>query len=428
VGGVSRPLNSFRSFPCFPSFPRPTLIMQHMNQIYLDSNATTQIDPRVTESVLQTQQELVGNPASQHWAGQQARRVLEESRDIVASLLGARTIGSRADRVIFTSGGTESNNLALCGILAPPPGELIVSAVEHPSVRDTATALADQGWLVRVLPVDSSGIVNRSVLPDLIGPATRLVSVMLANNETGVIQPIADVSEICREADVPLHTDAVQLAGKQRISFQELGVSAMSVSAHKFHGPVGIGALLVRSEMTLNPIQFGGFQQLGTRPGTESVALAVGMARALTLWEEEARERVADMRRRRDKLEALLAAEPSLRVHGQSVERSPQTTNISFPGVDRQEMAMALDRAGVACATGSACASGSSEPSHVLQAMGLPETLVESALRFSASCFSCDVEIEQAASRILLTYRNLRRGSESQKSRSTPRNGLSKTI
>ncbi len=400
-----------------------------MHRIYLDNNATTRIDPGVAECMLRAQQELLGNPASQHWAGQHARRMLEDARDSVAGALGARTSGSEADRLIFTSGGTESNNLALLGIAGVSPGVVITSAVEHPSVRETYSTLRRLGHRVVELPVDSSGVVAPGKLADLLTPDTRLVSVMLANNETGVLQPIDELAAICRDAAVPLHTDAVQATGKVKFRFEDLGVTAMTVSAHKFHGPVGVGALVARQTVTLQPIHFGGFQQLGARPGTEAVALAVGMARALREWEQHAESRATTLRLRRDQLEeSLISSEPGLRIHGREARRAPQTSCISFPGVDRQEMAMALDLAGVACATGSACASGSSEPSHVLQAMGLAEAAIQSALRFSVSHLTSEVEIEQAASRIVLIYRNLRHGGESEKSALTPRNNLTKSI
>jgi cysteine desulfurase len=277
--------------------------------------------------------------------------------------------------------------------------------VEHPSVLGAAEWLSQNGTTVQAIPVDRDGIVQPQTLQSMISDDTRLVSVMLGNNETGVIQPIADLARVCRNHGALLHTDAVQAVGKIPVNFSALDVDAMTLSAHKFHGPRGIGVLLVREAVSIRPLLVGGAQQLGLRPGTECVALVCAMAHALEIFAEEesvaAGARAARLAELRDLFERLmLEALPDAVVHGRDVERLPHTSNISFPNWDRQALMMALDRAGVACSTGSACSSGSSEPSHVLTAMGCGEKLVEGALRFSLGCTSNESEIRQAVSRV----------------------------
>ena len=233
---------------------------------------------------------------------------------------------------------------------------------------------------------------------------------MLANNETGVLQPIGELAKLCAEREIPLHTDAVQVAGKLPLHFRDLGASAMTITAHKFHGPRGIGALIVRHGVKLNPLLHGGFQQAGFRPGTEDVALAIGMFTALQLWQREAAERAARMAQLRDRLEAqLLVGDANVVINGAAATRLPHTTNIAFVGLNRQALLMALDLAGVACSTGSACASGSSEPSPVLLAMGCAEGVVEGSLRLSLGATTTPAEVDEAARRILLTVNELRR-------------------
>ncbi len=323
----------------------------------------------------------------------------------------AASVGARPQHVIFTSGGTEANNLALLGLNDAAWGKVVVSSVEHPSVAEAAQELARRGVEVQSLRVSSAGVVDLGSLIELLAQSpTRLVSVMLVNNETGVIQPLPQIAEACARAGVPLHTDAVQAVGKLPVHFRDLGVAAMTIAPHKFHGPVGIGALLVRHDVPLTPILFGGAQQLSLRPGTESTPLVTGMRTALELCLKEQERRCAAMARLRDRLEErLLAGWPGAVVLGGEAPRAPHTSNIAFPPVDRQAAIMALDLAGVACSTGSACASGSSEPSPVHLAMGLPPSLVRSALRFSVSVLNIEDEIEEAARRILRVLHTLRR-------------------
>lgn len=381
-----------------------------MHPIYLDNNATTRIDPRVSEAMQQSHLARHGNPSSQHAVGRRARRVVEEARERVAEAIGCRIGDARSDRVIFTSGGTESNNLALIGLAGEPPGEIFISAIEHPSIVMAAKLLLDRGFSVKAIPVNADGIIHLGALSQMLTPQTRLVSVMLGNNETGVLQPIQELAAICHQHRCLLHTDAVQALGKIPVDFQQLGVDALSLTAHKFHGPGGIGALAVRSGVSIKPFLVGGFQQLGERPGTENVALIAGMQRAVELFQVEMRQRLARFLSQRDRLENRIRREiPSAVVIGATAPRLPHTSNIAFPGLQRQSITMALDLEGVACSTGSACASGSAEPSRVLLAMGLDHSLIEGSIRLSLGADTTDAEIDLAVGRICKVVKNLYR-------------------
>ncbi len=384
-----------------------------MTTIYLDHNATAPLLREVAEAMYECQLRYVGNASSQHQVGRRVRQVIEDARESIGRILGADVDQFHADKVIFTSGGTEANHLALHGLLGAQrsnPTRLIVSAIEHPSITRSAAELARTGVDVQHLGVDANGLVRLDELAELLTPNTRLVSVMLGNNETGVLQPLAPLIERCRALNIAVHTDAVQVVGKRPLNFRTLGVSAMTVAAHKFHGPVGIGALVVRHGTELSPQLFGGHQQEGLRPGTESVALVVGFRRALELWHEQQAAREAHLRALRDAFESRLrAACPDVIVNGAAVERLPHTSNVAFLGVDRQPLLMALDLAGIACSAGSACASGSSEPSPTLRAMGLAEAVVQSSLRFSFGATTTAAEIIEASDRISLTYLRLRK-------------------
>lgn len=385
--------------------------------IYLDHNSTTPIDPRVLEAMVQVWRDCGANPSSQHAAGRRARRYVEEAREGILSLLGARTAGMAADKLIFTSGGTEANHLALRGLLdlAERSRGLAISRLEHSSVQATAEQLRREGVRVEQLRVTRSGTVDLDSVQEQLAQeeSTRpqLLSVMLASNETGILQPVGETVKLATAAGALVHTDAVQAIGKLAVNFRELGVAAMTIAAHKVHGPIGIGGLLVRHDAQLTPQMFGGFQQGGLRPGTESAALAVGFQRTLEIAEEERATRVVHLRELRDHLQALLQEHiPESVVIGADIPRLPNTLCISFPPLDRQALVMALDLAGVACSTGSACASGSSEASPTLVAMGLPEAIVKSAIRLSLGAFTKAAEIESAAGRIVNTVNQLRRG------------------
>jgi cysteine desulfurase len=397
--------------------------------IYLDHNSTTPIDPRVAEAMACAWKECGANPASQHSLGRKARRMLEEAREGILELLGAKIGGMDADQLIFTSGGTEANNLAILGLAyiasigtKTGPGDpqrhpptLFVSPIEHPSVTASAAEAQRRGCIQKPLFVNRDGEVEEigsaGQLP-FTAPGPSIVTVMLANNETGVIQPVDFLRKAeGGEANVgPLiHTDAVQAVGKIPVKFRELHVDAMTVAPHKFHGPLGIGALVLRHGVKLQTQMFGGFQQGGMRPGTENLALAVGFHAALKFAIDELTDRAARMKSLRDELEESLRAEfPEMVIIGEKAPRLPNTSCVSFPGLDRQALVMALDLAGVACSTGSACASGSSEPSPTLVAMGLPKPVIDGAIRLSLGTFTTAEEVAEAARRIIKTIKHLR--------------------
>jgi cysteine desulfurase len=388
-----------------------------MDSIYLDHNATTPTRPEVVEAMVRCYAAGYANPASAHQPGQRARRVLEDARQRVAEILGADLNCHKPDRLIFTSGGTEANNLAIFGIAAAAgrgAGRIIVSSIEHASVLEAAEHLLEQGWRLDTLCVDRNGVVEADALARLLNVSgTRsepdtVVSVMLANHETGAVQPIEKLAEMCRAAEVPLHTDAVAAVGKVPVNFRALGVDALSIAAHKFQGPLGIGALIVRPDLTVLPMSFGGHQQEGIRPGTESVALAVGMQTALELWQKEQAEHARKLTSLRERFEVgLKAGRPGLIVHSEAVGRLPHTSNIAFPGLEGQILLLALDMAGIACSVGSACASGSTELSPTLRAMGLSNDIVASSLRFSLGATTTEAEIDEAIARILRVCREL---------------------
>lgn len=374
-----------------------------MGAIYLDHNATTPLLPRAWEAMRPYFDGEFGNPASAHHVGRRARRALEDARERCAALLGAFP-----DEVVFTSGGTEANNLALFGQAGDPPGRLLISAVEHPSVIEPARELARLGFGVDTLPVDNIGRVRLDALPALLASPARLVAVMLANHETGAVQPIKELADVVG-GRAAIHCDAVQAAGKLPIGFHDLGVTTLSVSAHKFHGPTGVGGLLVRRGTPLQPHLWGGHQQQGRRPGTEPVALAVGMATALQAAHDEADSRAAQIERLRQIfLSRLRDLTAPVILNGPEQGGLLQTLNLSFPGCPADILLIRLDLAGVACSTGSACSSGSLLPSPVLQAMGVPPEVLRSAMRFSLSPFQTEAEIEEAAQRIAVAVSQLR--------------------
>jgi cysteine desulfurase len=378
-----------------------------MRVLYLDHNSTTPLLPQVAAAMAECAATNFGNPASQHQLGRRARQALENAREDTARLLGASVTGGRADRLIFTSGGTEANNLFVLGmadVYGPrgTAGQAIVSAIEHPSLAGPVEVLERRGWMIHRLGVTPDGVVDLDQLDEHLSADTRFVSVMLANNETGVLQPVAQIARRCAALGVPLHTDAAQIVGKLPVDFQALGASAMTVAAHKFHGPLGVGALLVRHDLALRPLLHGGFQQEGMRPGTEAVALAVGMRAALADWQRDDAARTDRLAQLRDRLEAGLreAYRDEIIVNGAGAARLPNTSSVAFVGLDRQAVLMALDQAGVAASTGSACASGSSEPSSVLVAMGCSKQVLAGSLRFSLGATTTADDVEEAIERI----------------------------
>lgn len=400
-----------------------------MSAIYLDHCSTTPLHPAVAQAMWECQQSCLGNPASPHQFGQAAKRVLEGAREALARQLGADVAEVGGEQLVFTSGGTESNNLALRGLAGHPPGRILVSAVEHPSVSAPADELARQGFDVRRIPVDSKGLLRLDQLDELLDSSTRLVSVQFGNHETGVVQPLDEIVARCRAHHVPVHSDAVQAVGKVPLHFRRLGLAALTFNAHKIHGPVGIGGLLLRPGLVPRPLLWGGTQQFGIRPGSEPVTLAVGFCCALECAIERRDRSAESLGTLRELLEqTLLEQLPDLSISGAASPRLPHVTNVAFAGLDRQALLLALDRAGVACSSGPACQSGASEPSPVLRAMGLPADVVESALRLSVGGFTTADDVREAARRILNVVKDLKRTSRPGKYSGTPRASRGKPL
>ena len=364
-------------------------------RLYLDFNATAPIRAEVADAVSVAMRSRFGNPSSVHRYGQEAKTALDDARTAVARLIGAN-----APEVVFTSGGTESDNTAIraAADAFEPKGRrhLIATAIEHDAVLATFKALETRGWRTTLLPVGPSGVVDPASLERVIGPDTALVSVMLANNELGTIQPVAALAAIARAHGALVHTDAVQAAGRIPVRVTDLGVDLLSISGHKFGAPKGVGALWVRRGLVLQPWATGGRQERGRRAGTENVPALEGFGVAARLAYEDLAEAAVRMAARRDRLEAaLLAQVAGSAVNGGGAPRVPNTTNISFDRVEGESLVIGLDLEGIAVSTGSACSSGSLEPSHVLRAMGLPPHRVQSAIRFSLGPDTTDDDIDR---------------------------------
>jgi cysteine desulfurase len=364
-------------------------------RVYVDHNATTPLAPEVLAAMTPYLTERFGNPSSLHAWGQEARQALERARAAIAQALGAID----KDTIVFTAGGTEADNLALLGVAAAQQARgrhIVISAVEHHAVLHTAAYLARLGFEVTHLPVDAQGLLDPDEVRRAIRPETVLVSLMHANNETGVLFPIGRMGRICRERGVTLHTDAVQSFGKLPLDVDGLEVDLLSLSGHKIHGPKGIGALFVRRGTTMQPLIHGGTQERSRRAGTENVAAAVGLARAAELMlqgQEGEAKRLADLR---DRLElTLMAALPGVLRNGHPTERLPHTTNLAFAGAEAESLVVALDLCGIGVSSGAACSSGSPEPSHVLAAMGLPRERVDGSIRFSLGRGTTPEEIDR---------------------------------
>ncbi len=376
-----------------------------LNRIYLDSNATTRPWPEVIETVAYHMQHSYANPGSRHAEGRAARKVLESARESIARILGADP-----EEVVFTSGGTEASNLALLGAaLAMSPGTIALTAGEHPATIETCRSLKSRGWELSVLPVDRDGrlLANSPDLPN--SKAVKIGTVILAHNETGVIQDVRPLAQLCRQNNAFCHIDAVQAVGKIEVHFKELGATSLAFGAHKFHGPRGIGGLLLRKGVALAPVEFGGHQESGRRPGTEMVALAAGMAKALELWHNERESRSATLSALRNRLESgLLDRCPWGVVNGSREYRLPNTFNIAFPGCDGEAILVALDLEGIACSLGSTCASGSAEPAPALVAMGATPEIYKASVRFTVGLSNTLSEMDEAAERIARVVTRLR--------------------
>ena len=376
-----------------------------MNRVYLDYNATTPVEPEVLDAMLPYFSAEFGNAASIHTFGQTARAAVENAREQVAALIGAR-----AQEIFFTSGGTESDNHAIFGIvssslpssssfLSAPSvrPHIITSLVEHEAVLNACQALEQQGLDVTYLHVDQEGSIDLEDLKGVLRKQTVLITIMHANNELGTVQPLEEIGRVAKQADVYFHTDAVQSAGKIPIDVNRFELDLLSLSGHKLYAPKGIGALYVRGGTRLKQLFYGGHHQRGVRPGTENVAGIVGLGKAA----EIARHALANDARRlsplRDQLEhGLLHRVPHSRINGGRAMRTPNTANLVFPGVEGEALLIALDLKGLACSTGAACSSGAVEPSHVLTAIGLPAEEARASLRFSLGRRTTQADIDFA--------------------------------
>ena len=366
-----------------------------MSRVYLDHNATTPLAPEVADGMDRAARELWGNASSVHHFGQQAKAAVDDARGQVAALLGGE-----ASEVVFTGGGTEGDNFAIRGaaevLEAAGRKHLIASSIEHEAVLKTVAALARRGWRVTLLPVDASGIVRPETLAEAISEDTAIVSVMLANNEIGTIQPVAELARIAKARGALLHTDAVQSAGKMPIDVKALGVDMLSISAHKFYGPKGVGAMWLRKGVRLLPFMTGGRQERNRRAGTENVPGIVGLGIAAELAMKKMRAEGERIGALRDRLEqGILGAVAGGERNGAAEPRVPNTTNISFERIESESLLIGLDLDGIAVSSGSACSSGTLEPSHVLKAMGLPHARTLSSIRFCLGAANTEGDVDR---------------------------------
>jgi cysteine desulfurase len=377
-----------------------------MKTIYFDNNATTKVAEEVFEEIKPLFCELYGNPSSMHMFGGQMGRRIRKAREQVAALLGCEP-----SEIIFTSGGTESDNTAIQGTLAAVPNrrKVITSRVEHPAVLTPCRELENRGYTVIELAVDRLGWLDTAELEEHLDDDTALVTIMYANNETGVIFPIEKIAQMVAEKGIVFHTDAVQAVGKIPLNLAESNIDLLSLSGHKLHAPKGVGALYVRKGTRLSPYMVGGHQEGGRRAGTENVPGIVGLGKACELAAaniEQENQKVKDLR---DKLEtAILATCPDCRLNGDEENRLPNTTNISFEFVEGEAILLMLDRYGICASSGSACTSGSLEPSHVLRAMGVPFTAAHGSVRFSLSRYNTEEEVDFTIEKIPAIINRLR--------------------
>jgi cysteine desulfurase len=376
----------------------------HM-RVYFDYNATTPMAPEVVEAVVAATRDLYGNASSVHHFGQQAKAAMDDARSAIAALINADP-----SEIVFTSGGTESDNFAIRGaadaIESAAPGkagkqrrQLLASTIEHEAVLNTIKALTrpwGHGWQASHIPVDQSGVVNVDRVRELVTDDTAIVSVMHANNEIGTIQPIAGIAAAAHERGALVHTDAVQSVGKIPVDVRSLGVDLLALSAHKFNGPKGAGVLWVKRGTRMHPILTGGKHERSRRAGTENVPAIIGLGVAARLARAKLASEATRLARLRDRLEdGILRDVPGTAINGDRAQRVPNTTNISFERVEAESLLIALDLEGVAVSTGSACSSGTLEPSHVLRAMGFPAHRTQNSLRFSLGMFSTDEEVDR---------------------------------
>lgn len=370
-----------------------------MRNIYFDHAATTPVDPRVLEKMLPYFTDNFGNPNSQHAFGRRAVTAVDEARDTVA-----KCIGAKPSEIYFTSGGTESDNWAMRGAahaLANRGKHLIISAVEHPAMLSAAKELQREGFEVTLAPVDGYGTVDLAKLEEAIRPDTVFIGVMAANNEVGTLQPVKEIAALAKARGIAFFTDAVQAAGTLEVNVKELGADMLSLSGHKFYGPKGVGVLYVRSGLKLARLVAGGHQERGMRGGTTNVPGIVGLAEALRLSQEHLHENAAYVAGLRDRFVARVQKEiPFVKYNGHPENRLPGNANFSFRYIEGESLLFSLDLAGIAVSSGSACSSGSLEPSHVLLAMGVPEGLAHGSIRFSFGRENTAGEVDYAVDRL----------------------------
>ena len=362
-----------------------------MPRVYFDNNATSPVLPEVLEAMQPYFGERFGNASSIHGHGQQTRAAVEHARESVSAVLGCR-----ASEIVFTSGGTEADNLAVFGIAASGD-HVITTTVEHHAVLNACKHLEGEGCSVTYLPVDGQGLVDPGDVRRELRPETRLITVMTANNETGVCQPVEDIGKIALEAEIYFHTDAVQAFGKVPIDVGRIGCDLLTLSAHKIHGPQGVGALYIRKRTELSPMLYGGRHERSRRAGTENVPGIVGLGKAAELAAKKLEVGDASLKAMRDRLDSLLRNMEGLGVNGGSAPRVPQTLSMYFDGIDGEALVIALDLQGLAISTGAACSSGAIEPSHVLLAMGLPAERARASVRFSIGRQNTMDEVDLAA-------------------------------
>jgi cysteine desulfurase len=372
-------------------------------RVYLDNNATTPVLPDVLEAMRPYFGEHFGNASSIHHHGQETRSAVERAREAVAQLLGAR-----APEIVFTSGGTEGDNLAIFGI-ARSGDHVITSTIEHHAVMNACRHLEEKGCEVTYVPVDGRGVVDPADVKRALRPSTKLISIMFANNETGVVQPVGEISQIAAEADVFFHTDAVQAAGKIPLRVDDIGCDLLTISGHKLHGPQGAGALYVKKGTRIEAMMYGGRHERSRRAGTENVPGIVGLGKAAELarvaLERGDDEMIAGLR---DRLEKELLSIDCTGLNGQGAPRVPNTTNVYFDGIEGEALVIALDLKGLAISTGAACSSGAIEPSHVLMAMGLASERARASIRFSLGKQNTAEDVEFALSLVPETVARLR--------------------
>lgn len=361
--------------------------------IYLDNNATTAVAPEVFEAMLPYYRDRYGNPSSMHTFGGELAHDVTKARERVADLFRAKPT-----EILFTSCGTESDNAAIRGVLEalPEKRHIITTKVEHPAVLNLCKHLENRGYRVTYLPVDGRGRLNLDDLKQALTPDTAVVSIMYANNETGTVFPVKRIGEIVKERGAIFHCDAVQAAGKLSLDMTDIPADLVSISGHKLHAPKGVGALYIRRGTKFVPFIIGGHQEHGRRGGTENVAGIVGLGRAVELAAADTESENAKLSRLRDRLErAVVETVPEVRVNGDADSRLPNTTNISFEYIEGEAILLKLNEQGICASSGSACTSGSLEPSHVLRAMGVPFTAIHGSIRFSLSRYTTAVEIER---------------------------------